>query len=135
MWQWWVFIFIHNCVWIFWLIFRNVKNPQKSQNECQWTTKHVFWQDYFLQKKPIEHDCFVKWLKKWVLCLAALSLEISKLWHFCMIWFFIKLIQCTCTFIEGGMFLLYKKIEINCTTLYIPFDFFIKKCNLNIWCR
>jgi hypothetical protein len=139
MWQWWVFIFIHNCVWIFWFIFRNVNNPKKSQNECQWTTKHVFWQDYFLHIwfapiarhfEPVEHDCFVKWLKKWVLCLAAFSFEISKLWHFCMIWFFIKLIQWTCTFIEGGMFLLYKKLKLIAwlyTFLLIPlYIYFLK---------
>jgi hypothetical protein len=46
------------------------KNCRKSQNEFQWTTKHVFWQDYFLHMrlaskakyfKPIEHNFFIKW--------------------------------------------------------------------------
>jgi hypothetical protein len=41
-------IHIHNCVLIFWFIAKNAKNPRKSQNEFQWMTKHVFWQDYFL---------------------------------------------------------------------------------------
>jgi hypothetical protein len=39
---------------------------------------------------------------------------------------FIKFIQWTCTFIEGGMVLLYKKIEINCMVLCLPFDLFFK---------
>jgi hypothetical protein len=42
MWWWWVFTFIHNCVWMFWFITRNVKIPKNSQNEFQWTTKHFF---------------------------------------------------------------------------------------------
>jgi hypothetical protein len=41
-----------------------------------------------------------------------------------MIWFFIKFIQWTCTFIEGGILFLYKKIEINCMILCLPFDYF-----------
>ncbi len=108
---------------------------KKSQNEFQWTTKHVFWQDYFLHMwlapkagnfEPIEHNFFVKWFLKWIFYLAALSFKISKLWHFFMIWFFIMFIQWTCTYIERGMFLLYKKFEINYMTLYIPFDYFVK---------
>jgi hypothetical protein len=43
-----------------------------------------------------------------------------------MIWFFIKFIQWTCTFIEGGMFLLYKNFEIDCMILCLPFDYFKK---------
>jgi hypothetical protein len=31
------------------------------------------------------------------------------------------------------MFLLYKKIEINCIVLGIPIDSFKKKCSLDIW--
>jgi hypothetical protein len=140
---WWFFTFIHNCVWIFWFNAINVKNPQKSQNEFQWTTKHGFWQDYFLYMwptskarhfEPIEHIFFIKWFKKWVLSLVALSFKISRFWNwkFSFIWFFIKFIQWTCNFIEGGMFLLYKKIEINYMTLCIPFDSFFKN-TLNIW--
>jgi hypothetical protein len=127
MWKWWVFTFIHNCVWIFWFTVRNIENPKKSQNEFQWTTKHVFWQNYFLYMwiapkathfEPIE-QCF---LVKWVLCLTSLSFKLLELWHFCMIWFFIKFIQQTCIFIEQGMFLLYTKFEINCMILCISFD-------------
>jgi hypothetical protein len=62
-----------------------------------------------------------------------LQLFPSSFWNFCMIWFFIKFIQWTCTFIKRGMFLLYKKIEINYMTLCIPFDYFFRKCTLNIW--
>jgi hypothetical protein len=78
----------------FLFIVRNIKNPRKSQNRFQWITKHVFWQDYFLHIwyarkakhfEPIEHNCFVQWLKKWDLCLATLSFKISRLWHF--VWF------------------------------------------------
>jgi hypothetical protein len=66
-------MYICNCVSIFWFIVRNAKNPQKFQNEFQWTTKHVFWQDYSMHMRPapkaghfetIQHNCFVKWLKK-----------------------------------------------------------------------
>jgi len=32
--------------------------------------------------------------------------------------------QWTCTFIEGGMFLLYKMFEMNCMILCLPFDYF-----------
>ncbi len=32
MWQWWVFIFIHNCIWIFLFIAKNAKNPKMSFN-------------------------------------------------------------------------------------------------------
>jgi hypothetical protein len=44
-------VFIHiNCVRIFlFIVAKNVKKPRKSQNEFQWTTKHVFWQHYFLR--------------------------------------------------------------------------------------
>ncbi len=76
--------------------------------------------------QPIEHNFFIKWLFKLVLRLVALSFKIPRLWNFYTIWFFIKVIQWTCTFIEGGMFLLYKKIEINCMILCPPFDYFSK---------
>jgi hypothetical protein len=118
-----------------WFIAKTQKTL-KIPNEFQWKTKYVFWQNYFLHMwhapkvrhfEPIEHNYFVKWLKTWVLCLVTLSFKISKLWYFCMIWFFIKFIQWTCIFIEGGMFLLYKKFEINCMTLCIPFDPFSLK--------
>jgi hypothetical protein len=49
---WWFFTFIHNCVWIFLFNARNVENLLKSHNEFQWTTKHVFWQAYFLHMWP-----------------------------------------------------------------------------------
>jgi hypothetical protein len=131
MWQWWVLTFIHNCVWIFLFIAKNEKSG-KSQNEFQWTTKHVFWQDYFLHIWPackarhFEHNFSIKWLKYWVYCLVALFFKISKLWKKFMIWFFIRFIQWTCIFIARGMFLLYKKIEINCMTLCILFYSFLK---------
>jgi hypothetical protein len=64
-------------------------------------------------------------LKK-VLCFITLFFKISKLSHFFMIWFFIKFIQWTCILKERGFFLLYKKIEINCMTLCIPFNSFKK---------
>jgi hypothetical protein len=139
MWWWWVFTFIHNYAWIFLFIARNTKIPK---NEFQWTTKHVFWQDYFLHMwptlkarhfDPIEHNFFVKWLKKWVLFLVVFSFKISRFWNLCVIWFLIKFIYWTCPFIEGGMFFLYKKFEINYMTLCIPFDSFKRKCSLNIW--
>jgi hypothetical protein len=38
----------------------------------------------------------------------------------------------TCTYIKGGMFLLYKKIEINCMILCFPFDYIFLKCTLEI---
>jgi hypothetical protein len=88
MWWWWVFTFVHNCAWIFWLIVKNIEIPKNSQNEFQWTTKHVFWQNYFLHMWPtfeakhfehIEHNCFVKWLKTWVFFLATFFFRISKL--------------------------------------------------------
>jgi len=60
--------------------------------------------------EPIEHIFFIKWFKKWIFYLVALLFKISK-WKFWMIWFFIKFIQWTCTFIKGGMLLLYKKIK------------------------
>ncbi len=83
--------------------------------------------------QPIEHYFFIKWFLKWVLCLVALSFKISRLWNCWMIWFFIKFIQWTYIFIEGDIFLLYKKFEINCMTLCLPFDYFKKKCTLNTW--
>jgi hypothetical protein len=130
---WWFFTFIHNCVGIFGFIAKNVKNLKKSQNEFQWITKHVFWQVYFLHMwfaskvrhfELIEYIFFIKWLKKWILCLVAFSFKILRFWNFWMIQFFFKFIQWTCTFIEWGMLLLYKKFEINCMTLCIPFDSF-----------
>jgi hypothetical protein len=30
---------------------RNAKNPIQSQNEFQWITKHMFWQDYSLHMR------------------------------------------------------------------------------------
>jgi len=42
MWQWWVFTFLHNYVWIFWFIARNVENLRKSQNEFQWQSNIFF---------------------------------------------------------------------------------------------
>jgi hypothetical protein len=71
---------------------------------------------------PLNIYFLLNGFKKWILCLATLSLKISRLWNFCMIWYLIKFIQCTCIFIKGGMFFLYKKFEINCMTLCIPFD-------------
>jgi hypothetical protein len=47
-----------------------------------------------------------------------------KLWSFCMIWFFIKFIHWTCTFIKEAMFLLYKVFEINCKTYAFFFILF-----------
>jgi hypothetical protein len=44
-----------------------------------------------------------------------------------IIWFFIKFIQWTCTFIKGGMFLFYTKFEINCMSLCMHFDSLFKK--------
>jgi len=110
----------------------NAKSLKRSQNGFQWTTKHVFWQDYFLHMWParkarhFEHNFFVKWLRYWVFFFVTLFFKISRLWKFCMIWFSIKFIQWTCTFIKGAWFLLYNKIEINCMTLCIPFDSSIK---------
>jgi hypothetical protein len=113
--------------------YKHNKSPKFSKwvsmNNQTWT----FWQDYFLHMwhahkarhfEPIEHNFLVKWLKIWVLYLVALSFKISKLWHFCLIFFFIKFIQWTCTFIEWGMLLLNKKFEINSMTLCIPFASF-----------
>jgi hypothetical protein len=131
MWCWWVLTFIHNYVWIFLFIARNAKS-RKFQNEFQRTTKHVFWQDYFLhiwttcKARHFEHIVLVKWLKYWIFCLIALFFKISKLWKEIMIWFFIRFNQWTCIFIGRGMLLLYKKIEIDCMTLCIPFDSFKK---------
>jgi hypothetical protein len=88
MWWWWIFTFIHNYAWIFWFIARNAKIPWNSQNEFQWTTKHVFCKDYFLYMwptpqvgdfEPIEHNFFIKWLRKSVLFLAALSFKFKTL--------------------------------------------------------
>jgi hypothetical protein len=134
MWWWWVFTFIYNCVWIFWFIARNAKNSKKSQNEFQSTTKHFFWQNYFVHIwpapkakhfEPIKHF-FCQMVFKWVLCIVALSFKKFKLRNFCMIWFFIKFIQRTCTFIRRGMFLLYKKNE-NYIVLSILFYSFFEK--------
>jgi len=128
MWQWWVFTFIHNYVWIFWFIARNAKNHKKFPKWVSMDNQTCFLQDYFLhmwlalKTRHFEHNFFVKWLKYWIFCFVALFFKISKLWKFCMIWFFISFIQWTCTFIKGGMVLLYKKIEINCMTLCIPFN-------------
>ncbi len=136
--KWWIFTFIHNCVWIVLFITRNAKKFKKSQNEFQWTTKHFFgnFEGPALEAKHfefIEYIFFVKWFKKWFFCLVAFSFKISRLWNFCMIWFFIKFIQWTCTFIERNMFLLYTNFEINCITLCIPFDSFLKKCSIDTW--
>jgi len=116
---------------------------KKSQNEFQWIIKHVFWQYYFLHMWPTSKTkhfwthltfFFIKWFKKWILCLVAFFFKISKLLNFCMIWFFIEFIQWTWTFIESDMFLLYKFFEINCMILCIPFDSLKKKCtSLNTW--
>jgi hypothetical protein len=130
---WWFFTIIHNCVWIFKFNAKNPINPINFQNEFQWTTKHVFWHVYFFHMwlafkvrhfEPIEHNFFINFFLKWVLCLATLSFKISRFWNFWMIWFFHQVIQWTCLFIEGGMFLLYKKFEINCMILCLPFDYF-----------
>jgi hypothetical protein len=76
--------------------------------------------------EPIEHFFLIKWFLKKVFYLTTLPTKISKLWNFCMIWFFIKFIQRTCTFIEGGIFLLYKRFEIYCMILCFPFYYFFK---------
>jgi hypothetical protein len=129
------FTFIHNCVWIFWFITINIKNPIKFQNEFQWITKHVFWQDYFLHMwlapkakhfEPIEHNCFCQMVKNLNPLPYNPFLQNFKTLKFCMAWFFIKFIQWTCTFINGGMFLLYKKFEISCMTWRIFFYSFFK---------
>jgi len=77
--------------------------------------------------EPIEHNCFYQMVLKMSFCLIALSFKISRLWKFWVILFFIKFIQWTCTFIKGGMFLLYKKFEINCMIVCLPFGYFFKK--------
>jgi hypothetical protein len=91
MWWWWVFTFIHNCAWIFWFIAKNIETPKNSQNEFQWITKHVSWQDYFLHMWPtpkldilnlLNIIFFVKWFKKWIFFLVTLSFKISKLLKF-----------------------------------------------------
>jgi hypothetical protein len=130
-----VIFHMHNCVWIFWFNARNIENIFKSQNEFQWTIKHVFWQNYFLHMwptskaihfEPIEHNFFIKWLKKWVFCLAILSFKISRLQKICLIWVFHQVHPMNICFHRRGMLLLYKKFEINCMTLYICFDSFFK---------
>jgi hypothetical protein len=69
---WWVFTFRCNCVWIFWFATKNVIFFRNSKNEFQWTTKHVFWQDFSLHMwptpqakhfEPIEHF-FCQMVKK-----------------------------------------------------------------------
>ncbi len=133
---------MHNCVWIFWFNARNEKNPRKSQNEFQWTTKHVFWQDYFLHMwlaskarhfKPIEHFLIYQMVLKTSHLPCSPFLQNLKTLKFYMIWFFIKFIQWMCTFIKGDTFLLYKKFKINCMTLCILFNLFIFKCTLETW--
>jgi hypothetical protein len=142
MWQWWIFTFICNCVWIFWFIAKNVKNPKDSRNEFQWTIKHFFGKIIFctcdLHLKlnilnPLNIIFLSKWFFKWVFCLVTLSFKISRLWHFCMIWIFIKFIQWTCTSIEKDIFLLYKSLKLIVWLLCIPFDSFLKKNNLDTW--
>jgi len=88
MWWWWVFTFTHNCVSIFWFIAINVKNPKNPKLRFNGQPNMFFWQDYFLHMwfalkvkhfEPIEHSFFVNGLKKWILCLVALSFKNSKL--------------------------------------------------------
>ncbi len=73
MWWWWFFSCIHNYVSIFWFIAINVKKSKNTQNELQWTTKHVSWWEYFWHMwptpkakhfEPIEHNIFAKWFLK-----------------------------------------------------------------------
>ncbi len=65
-------VIFHMCINIF-VYNHKHKNPKKSKTKFQWTTKHVFWEDYFLHMwftpkakhfEPIEHNLFSKWLKK-----------------------------------------------------------------------
>jgi hypothetical protein len=70
---------------------------------------------------------FYQMAKKMSLLTCNPPFKISKIWIFYVIWFFIKFIQWTYIFIERGMILLYKKFEINCMILRIPFDSLKKK--------
>ncbi len=61
-------------------------------------------------KNPLNITFFIKWFKKWVVCLVALSFKILRFKIFCMIWFFIKFIQWTCIFIKGGHVFVAQKV-------------------------
>jgi len=73
----------------------------------------------------------IKWFKKWIFCLVALSLKISRFWIFCLIWFFIKFIQWTCMYfhIKGHGFV----VKMFWNQLYDFMHSFLKKCSLNTW--
>jgi hypothetical protein len=138
MWWWWFFTCIHNYVSIFWFIAKNVKNPKKIPRWISIDNQTCFLTTLFPTHvnapkarhfELIEHNYLFQMVKILILCLVIVSFKISKLWIFFMIWFFIKFTCWTCIFIEGDMFLLHKKFEINCMTLWIHFDYFFKKCN------
>jgi len=123
------FIFIHNYVSIFWFITKNAKNPKMGFNG----QPNMFFGkiisctcDLHLKPNILNPLNFIFWsngFKNESFDLHPFPSKFQRLWNFCMIWFFMKFIQWTCTLIEGGMFLLYKKFEFNCMISCIPFDF------------
>jgi hypothetical protein len=131
MWRWWVFTFIHNCVWIFWFLAKNAKTPKNSKNAFQWTIKHVVWQEFFLQYdlhfkfEPIEHNSFVKWLKKSHFPCSPF-LRNLKTFKFLYNLVFHQVHIMNIYFHRRGMFLSYNFFEMNCMTLCI---WFLKKKN------
>jgi hypothetical protein len=132
MWRWWVVTFIHNCVWIFWFVTRNAKILKNSKNEFQWTTKHDFWQDFFLHMrpasqarhlKPIENNVFVKWLKKSPFPYSVF-LQILKTLKFLYNLVFYQVHIMNIYFHRRGHVFIVIFFEINCMILCIPFDSF-----------
>jgi len=129
MWHWWVFTFIHNCVWIFWFIAKKIEIPQISKNgepnmffgkifscTCDLHLKLnivtplntiVLWNG--LKKNPFPYSPFLQNLK-------TLNFLYNLVFH--------QVHIMNIYFHKRGHFLWDKKFEINCMTLYIPFDSF-----------
>ncbi len=138
MWWWWIFTFIRNCVSIFWFIAKNAKNPKMSFNgqpnmffgklisyTCDLHLKLdilnplniIFWSNSFL-RESFDLQPFLS--------------KFQKLWNFCMIWFFIKIIQWTCTLIKGACFCCIKSLN-SIVWLHAFLLILKKKCNLDTW--
>jgi hypothetical protein len=129
MWWWWVFTFIHNCVWIFWFIAKNAKKCRNSKNEFQWITKHFFGKTFSYTcdlyfKLDILNPLNTIFLSNGVFqnpFLCSPFLHNLRTLKFLYNLFFHQVHVMNIYFHKGAMFLFYKKIEINCMILCILF--------------
>jgi hypothetical protein len=79
--------------------------------------------------ESIEYNFLVKWFTKWVLCFVALSFKIFKTLRFLYDSIFHQVYPMNMYFHKRGHFLLYKRFEVNCIILCIPFNSLKRNCN------